>query len=132
MDTNIGSIIGNLGKDPESKTLPSGTTVAQFSIASTSGWGDKKKTNWFDVKAFGKTAEFCAKYFYKGCRVAIEYRLEQETWQTKDGENRSKVVLVANNVQQLTFKDKGQSQDQQGAPAPQHGEEQAGEDDLAF
>jgi single-strand DNA-binding protein len=90
---NSVNIIGTLGRDPELKMAGS-SALAKFSIAVNTGYGDKKATSWFDVIAWTKTAEFIEKYFKKGSRIAVTGRLNQETWE-KDGEKRSRVVIVA-------------------------------------
>lgn len=106
-------IIGNLTRDPELRHLPSGTEVCEFGIAVNSKKGDEERADFFDVTTFGKQAEVCAQYLAKGRKVAIEGRLQQDRWQTQEGENRSKVKIVANRVDFLTPKGEGD-----GAPAP--------------
>ena len=96
---NIVGIIGRLTRDPEQKYTPSGAAVTKFSIAVDTGFGDRKATSFFDVTAWQKTAEFVDKYFKKGAKIAITGRLNQESWtDSKSGDKRSKVVIVAERV----------------------------------
>ena len=85
--------IGNLTADPELKYLPGkGTAVTTFTIAVNDSFKDH--TNFFDVKAFGKTAENIAKFFEKGKPIGITGKFEQERWEAKDGGKRSKVAII--------------------------------------
>lgn len=126
------NIIGRIGKEIELKYLQSGSAVASFSIAVDQSYkkdGQKvEKTSWFDVSAFGKTAETVNQYFHKGSMIGITGELEQQTWKAQDGSNRSKVIIK---LQNLTFIDKkadGQSNNtqtnQQSYQAPQQGLQQ--------
>lgn len=98
-DLNHVTIIGRLGRDPE--TNPAGT-VCKLRIASSDRvkrgdeWVDA--TNWFDVAAFGKTAEHCAQYLSKGRQVAVSGKLRYREWE-KDGAKRSAVEIAADSVQ---------------------------------
>ena len=67
--------IGNLGKDPELRYTPDGKAVTSFSVATSSGSGDNKKTVWFKVSAWEKQAETCNQYLHKGSKVLVEGRL---------------------------------------------------------
>ena len=95
-------IMGNLVRDPEIKYLPSGTTVANFSIASNDYYkkGDDivENVSYLDIVVFSRQAENCNEYLSKGSRVLIEGRLQQRRWEAKDGTKRSKVEIVASNV----------------------------------
>ena len=99
-------IYGNLTKDVDMRYTPTGTAVAAISVAVntkyTSGGEQKEDVSYFDVKAFGKIAENCAKYIARGSSVLVAGRLKQERWQDNDGGNRSKVVIMADNVQFLS------------------------------
>lgn len=121
---NVIAIIGRIGRDPETKFTTAGKAVAKFSIAVDTGFGDKKATSWFDAVAWEKTAEFVDKYFKKGSKIAITGRLNQETWTSKEGEKRSKVVIIAERV---TFADSKQTRepgsDDFDAPAAEKEEE---------
>jgi len=114
------NIVGRIGKDIELRYLQSGSAVASFSIAVDQSYkkdGQKvEKTSWFDVSAFGKTAELVNQYFYKGSMIGITGELEQQTWQAQDGSNRSKVIIK---MQQVTFIDKKSDNQSNNAQANQ-------------
>ena len=111
--TNINRVIltGNLTRDPELRSLPSGMSVCSLRIASNtrrkdgaSGeWVDK--ANYFDVTIWGKQGENAAQYLSKGRPVAIDGRLEWREWQDQQGNNRQSVEIVADNVQFLSSPD---------------------------
>ena len=108
--TNINRVIitGNLTRDPELRSLPSGMSVCSLRIASNtrrkdgaSGeWVDK--ANYFDVTIWGRQGENAAQYLSKGRPVAIDGRLEWREWQDKEGNQRQSVEIVADNVQFLS------------------------------
>ena len=109
------SIIGRIGKEIELKFLPSGSAIANFSIAVNQDYkkqdGSKvEKTSWFDITAFGKTAENLNNFFNKGSMIGISGELEQQTWTSQDGTNKSKVIIK---LQSFTFIDKKQDNQQQ-------------------
>lgn len=95
---NSVNIIGRLGRDPETRYTGGGDAVSNFSIAVDNGFGDKKKTSWFKVTAWKKTAESVQKYLRKGSKVAVSGRLEERSWQDKGGEKRTSVEIVAERV----------------------------------
>ena len=123
MDLNCVALVGRLGKDPESRATTN-NTVADFSIAVDEGFGDKKSTSWINIKAWGKTAEFAISYLRKGNLVSVTGRLKQETWETKEGQKRDRVVVIAESLQGLTPKGE---QAQRPAQEPQQAE--SGSDD---
>ena len=106
--TNINRVIvtGNLTRDPELRSLPSGTSVCSLRIAcntrrrDTSGeWTDK--ANFFNVTVWGAQGENCARFLSKGRPVAVDGRLEWREWQTQDGQRRESVEIIADSVQFL-------------------------------
>lgn len=104
------NIIGRIGKEIELKFLPTGSAIANFSIAVNQDYkkqdGTKvEKTSWFDITAFGKTAENVNKFFAKGSMIGITGELEQQTWEDQHKQKRSKVVIK---LQSFTFIDKKQ------------------------
>jgi single-strand DNA-binding protein len=112
--TNINRVVltGNLTRDPEMRSTPSGTAICGLRIASntrrkdgqTGEWIDKP--NYFDVTVFGKQGENAAQYLSKGRPVAIDGRLEWREWQDKEtGKNRQSVDIIADNVQFLGGRD---------------------------
>jgi len=113
--------IGRVGKDPELRSTQSGKSVAEFSLAiskrvkPTDGSPD---SDWFSVTCWGQTAEFVGKYVGKGRLVSVDGRLEVQKWNDKDGNQREKTVIVADNVNAL---DRPKDDDRPGAggTAPQ-------------
>ena len=99
-------LIGNLGRDPEVRYLPSGDAVANISIATTETWKDKngekqEKTEWHRVAMFGKTAEIAGEYLKKGSQVYIEGSLRTRKWTDKEGHERTTTEIRADRMQML-------------------------------
>ena len=100
-------IIGHLGADPETRAMPSGTTVANIRVATTESWKDRQsgdqqeRTEWHNIALFGRTAEVAAEYLRKGSQVYIEGRLRTRKWQDKQGNDRYTTEIVANDMQML-------------------------------
>ncbi|MDR2444817.1 MAG: single-stranded DNA-binding protein [Spirochaetaceae bacterium] len=103
-DLNHVSLIGRLTRDAEYKVLPSGQAVCNFSIAvnrrrkNGDNWEDE--ANYFDIVLWGKQADSLNRYLVKGKQIGVDGELRQDRWQ-QDGQNRSKVVISAINVQLL-------------------------------
>ncbi|MBI4685777.1 MAG: single-stranded DNA-binding protein [Nitrospirae bacterium] len=99
--------IGNLTKDPEMRYTPQGTAVSSFRIAVNSKYKQsdelKSETLFIDIVVFGKQAESCSKYLSKGRPVLVEGRLQERRWES-DGQQRSKVEVIANSVRFLSTK----------------------------
>jgi len=96
-------LIGNLGKDPEIRFIPSGTAVANFSVATTESWTGKdgnkeEKTEWHKIVAWGKLAEIINQYLSKGRQVYLEGRLQTREWEDRDGNKRWTTEIVANQM----------------------------------
>lgn len=104
-------LLGNLTRDPEVRFTPTGTAVAGFAIAVNRRYkqGDefRDEVSYIDIVVFGKQAENCGQYVGKGDSVLVDGRLQQRRWETEDGQKRSKVEVVADNV---TFMPKRQGQ----------------------
>jgi single-strand DNA-binding protein len=103
---NIAVITGNLTRDPELRSLPSGTPVCDLRVAVNSRRKDQNgewvdKPNYFDVTVFGPQGENCATYLSKGRPVAVEGRLDWREWEGQDGNKRQAVKIIANSVQFL-------------------------------
>jgi single-strand DNA-binding protein len=100
-------IIGNLGADPETRAMPSGSSVANLRIATTESWRDKQsgeqqeRTEWHRVALFGRLAEVAGEYLRKGSQVYIEGSLRTRKWQDKQGNERYTTEIVANDMQML-------------------------------
>jgi single-strand DNA-binding protein len=99
-------LVGNLGKDPETRYLPSGDAVTNISVATTDTWKDKsgekqEHTEWHRVAFFGKTAEIAGEYLKKGSPVYVEGRIRTRKWQDKEGQDRYSTEIVADRMQLL-------------------------------
>jgi len=99
-------LIGNLGRDPEMRYLPSGDAVANFSIATTEKWKDKagemqEQTEWHRIAFFGRQAEICGEYLRKGSSVYIEGRLQTRKWTDKDNNERTTTEIRGDRMQML-------------------------------
>lgn len=99
-------LVGNLTRDPELRYTPSGTSVANFGIAvnrrRTNKQGERvDEVDYFNVVVWGKLAELCCNYIFKGSPVALEGRLSSRSWETEDGQKRTAVEVIAENVQFL-------------------------------
>lgn len=104
---NSVNIIGNLTRDPEVTTTAGGLEIGKFSIALN---GRKEgDVSYIDITVFDKLSTLCAKYLKKGSSVGISGSLKQERWKDKEGNGRSKIHVIANNVQFLTSKSDSQA-----------------------
>ncbi len=103
-------LVGNLTKDPETRSAGA-SSVVHFSMAvnrrTGSGDGKKEEVSFFDVEAWGKTGEVVAKFMTKGRPLLVRGRLKQDRWQTPEGQQRSKIKIVAEEVQFLDKKADG-------------------------
>ena len=136
-------LIGNLTRDPESKFLPSGMTVCELGMAInrhfTDQSGEKREQTCFvDLTAFGRQAETLAKYMKKGRPLYVEGRLDFQTWESKEGQKRSKLKVVGENMQFIGSGGGGRpsggeeqpaaSQPQGGSPAAEEISDDEGEE----
>ncbi len=100
-------LIGNLGKDPEVRYMPSGSAVANITLATSESWKDKQsgdqqeRTEWHRVVFFNRLAEIAGEYLKKGAKVYIEGSLRTKKWQGQDGQDRYTTEIVANEMQML-------------------------------
>lgn len=92
-------IFGRLTADPELKATASGKAICNFRIANDTGAGDKKKTYFFSVTAFDRSAELVTRYFKQGSLIGIRGRLTQSTYQAKDGTNRESISIALDEIQ---------------------------------
>ena len=108
-------LIGNLGADPETRAMPSGTTVANLRVATSESWRDKQsgeqqeRTEWHRVAFFGRLAEVAGEYLRKGSQVYIEGSLRTRKWQDKQGNDRYSTEIIGSDLQMLGGR---------GGPAP--------------
>lgn len=108
--------IGRLGKDPEVRTTPGGKSVANFSLATDSGYGEKKTTQWHRVVAWEKTAELAQKYLKKGSKIFLEGEVQYGKYE-KDGVIYYTTDIVARNIQFLDSKSDQNSQPEISMPS---------------
>ena len=124
-------LIGNLTRDPELRYIPSGTAVANFGLAVnriyTNRDGERKEEVCFvEIVTWAKTAENCANYLSKGRPLFIEGRLHYDSWETEDGQKRSKLRVVADRVQFLG------GRREEGTPGVEGMGEVEADDDIPF
>ncbi len=134
-------LIGNLGKDPEIRTTPQGTTLARFSVATSTTWKDasgakQEKTEWHDIVAWEKLAQICGEYLHKGKMVYVEGSLQTRSWEDQAGQKRYKTEVKASNVVMLSKREDGMrsSAAREVAEAPEPATAGAGayDDDVPF
>ena len=120
-------IVGNVGGDPETRYMPSGSAVTNLTIATNESWKDKQtgeqkeRTEWHKVAMFNRLAEIAAEYLRKGSQVYVEGRLQTRKWQDKTGNDRYTTEIVANEMQMLG----GRAGAGGGAPMESGGESQS-------
>jgi single-strand DNA-binding protein len=126
MDLNRATLIGNLTRDPELKSLPSGKSVATFGIATNRVWTDQsgqkqKAAEFHNIVMWGKLAEIANQYLRKGRKAYIEGRLQTRDWTGQDGIKRYRTEIVADNMIMLDGGQRGEGQ----APATSGGQIQS-------
>jgi len=100
-------LVGNLGKDPETRYMPNGKAVTNFSIATSESWKDKQtgeqreQTEWHNIVMYDRLAEIAAEYLRKGSQVYVEGKLRTRKWQDKEGRDRYTTEINANEMQML-------------------------------
>ncbi len=102
-------LIGRLGKDPDMRYAPSGTAIANFSLATNhstkdadGNWTDQ--TEWHSIRTFGRQAEFAGEYLKKGRQVYVEGRLQTSSWEDQNGQKKYRTDVIANDIQLLGSK----------------------------
>jgi single-strand DNA-binding protein len=144
-------LVGNLGADPETRSMPSGMTVTNIRIATSESWKDKtsgaqqERTEWHSIALFGRLGEIAAEYLRKGSQVFVEGKLRTRKWQDKTGNDRFTTEIIADNMQMLGGRAGGAASggersagasapprdDYDQAPAPAGGKEEF-DDDIPF
>lgn len=112
---NKAFLIGNVGKDPEARTLQGGAKVAQFTLATTERFSDRsgeshENTEWHTVVVWNKPAEFVEKYVKKGAQVFVEGKIRTRDWSDQQGNKRYSTEIVADKIQLLDKRDEGTKQ----------------------
>ena len=100
-------LVGNLGRDPELRTTPSGQHLAKFSVATTRKWKDREgnrqeQTEWHNIVVWGRQAEIAGQYLTKGRQIYLEGRLQTDSWEDKThGDKRYRTEVICDNFQML-------------------------------
>lgn len=134
------TLMGNLGKDPALKFIPSGQAVCNFSIAMNRKWKDnagewKEEVTWANIVVWGKSAEACAEYLKKGSSVLVEARVQSRNWEDAEGKKRYATEFVATRVHFLAGKKaagEGGGNDEAGAPPSGEPGGGGADDDIPF
>lgn len=129
-------LLGNIGKDPETRYMPNGDAVTNLTLATSEQWKDKsgerqEKTEWHRVTFYKKLAEIAGQYLKKGSQIYIEGRLETRKWTDKEGKDRYTTEIIAHEMKMLG----GKSESRPDAPAkkaPLPGNVQDMNDDIPF
>jgi single-strand DNA-binding protein len=143
MNLNKAIIIGNLTRDPELKSLPSGVTITTLGIATNRVWRDKdgnkqEDTEFHNIVVFGRQAETSAQYLKKGQIALVEGRLQTRSWEGQDGIKRYRTEIVADRVQfgpkggGGNFQNSGNTPATQETPTVEYPEESVNPDDIPF
>lgn len=117
-------IAGNLARDPELRLFPNDRSVANFTVITNRRWKDqatgepREEATAVDCEAWGKTAELLGAYFSKGTPIYLEGRMKQQRWEQPDGQKRSKLVCVVDDVRFVESAHKGKGEAAKPAPAP--------------
>jgi single-strand DNA-binding protein len=141
-------LIGNLGRDPEVRSTPSGQPVASFTLATNRRWRDKngnrqEETEWHNIVVWGKQAEIAGQYLKKGKQIYLEGRLQTRSWEDRQsGEKKYKTEIVCDNFQMLGQRgdvDSGGGAPSAGGGAPSYDDQGGGgfggepeDDDIPF
>lgn len=144
-------IVGNVGGDPETRYMPSGSAVTNLTVATNESWKDKQtgeqkeRTEWHRVAMFNRLAEIAAEYLRKGSQVYIEGKLRTRKWQDKSGQDRYTTEIIADEMQMLggrggssgggnfgADQGGGQSSGQSGGNAPPQPGPDDFDDDIPF
>ena len=129
-------IVGNLGADPETRYMPSGSAVTNLSVATSEQWKDKQsgeqkeRTEWHKVAMFNRLAEVAAEYLRKGSQVYIEGKLRTRKWQDRDGNDRWTTEVIADEMQMLGGRGGGGSAPMASDPGPSSAPPQPPADDF--
>jgi single-strand DNA-binding protein len=131
-------LVGNLGADPESRAMPSGSAVTNIRVATSESWKDKdtgdqqERTEWHRVAFFGRLAEIAAEYLRKGSQVYIEGKIRTRKWEDRDGNDRWTTEIIANEMQMLGGRAGSGAPAQAGAVAETAPASAEFDDDIPF
>jgi single-strand DNA-binding protein len=125
-------LLGNVGKDPEIRSTPSGTMVANFSIATSDRFQDAQgnwqdRTEWHNLVAFKRTAEIVRDYVKKGSKLYVEGKLQTSSWEDKtSGQKKYKTEIIVNDLSLLSGRDEGSAPRSSGAGASNYDQRSSG------
>jgi single-strand DNA-binding protein len=130
-------LIGNLGRDPELRYLPNGDPVVKFTLATGSRWKDKngqlqERTDWHNIVAFGRQAEICNQYLKKGSQVYVEGRIQNRSWEDKDGNKKYITEIITRSVQMLGRRGEPEAEVPEEIAEPLVEETKTEDEDLPF
>ena len=146
MNMNRVILIGNMTRDPEMRTLPSGQPVANFGLATNRMWKNKdgsqqKHTEFHNIVMFGRLAEIAQQYLKKGASVMVEGRIQTRSWQGQDGAKKFKTEIVAENMQMgpkrisaenLSEQQPKEQQQESPMPTGEYPEDEINQNDIPF
>lgn len=148
MYINKAIIYGNLTRDPELKSLPSGSQVCEFGVATNRVWKDKngvrqESADYHNIVVFGRQAELIKQYLRKGSGVFLEGRIQNRSWDAQDGTKRYRTEIVADRIQfgpksggstsnQDSNSAKASADNEEKAPAIEYPEEEINAEDIPF
>ncbi|HCU48209.1 TPA: single-stranded DNA-binding protein [Patescibacteria group bacterium] len=139
MNLNKAMIIGNVTRDPESRSTPDGTPVTSFSVATNMRWTDKAgqrqdRAEYHNIVAWRKLADICTQYLKKGSKVYIEGRLQTRSWDDQQGQKHWRTEIIAENM--IMLDKAGSAAANNSAPAepvtPQPPEEEINVEEIPF
>ena len=134
-------LIGNLGRDPETRFTPGGAQVCNFTLATNEQWKDKsgqrqERTEWHRIVVWGKQAEICKEYLAKGRQVYVEGSLQTREWNDRDGNKRTTTEIRAIRIQLLGRADGARAEGAPAGPigsgAPEETDPEYTDDDVPF
>ena len=126
---NTVCIDGRVARDIELRMTQNNKPVCKFTIAHDDGWGDNKKTSWFDVVAWNGTAEMASKWFHKGSKVFITGKLSTRSYENREGQKRTVTEIVASTID---FGDSKGGQNNQQTEIPFGGSQVSADIDVPF
>ena len=123
MSLNKVILIGRLGRDPETRYMPNGDAVCNFSVATSESWKDqsgqkKERTEWHNITLYRKLAEIAAQYLKKGSLVYLEGKIQSRKYTGKDGIERTAFEIIASEMKMLDSKSSGGAEQHTQAPQP--------------
>lgn len=129
MNLNKAMILGNLTRDPESRTTPSGQTVTTFGVATNRFYTDQnkqkqQKVEFHNIVAWGRLGDICAQYLKKGQLVFVEGRIETRSWDAQDGTKKFRTEIIADSMQMGPKLGQGGGSAERSEKAPQAREEE--------